>query len=92
MFLAERDNTVTFTIHATVNPMGPIDDILKQIGLQLISKASTGNFSADAEDASNFSIHNLNTCVFIGGCVVQLNPDKYAEAITTNHVSVVIPP
>lgn len=72
--------------------MGPIDEILKQLGLQLISKASTGNFTADAEDQHTSIIHNVNKGVFVGGSVVQLTPDEYAEAILTDHVSVFIPP
>ena len=74
-----------------MNPIGPIE-ILKQIGLQLISKASTGNFTADAEDQHTSTLHDVNKGVFVGGSVVQLTPDEYSEAILTNHVSVFIPP
>ena len=90
--LAKRDNAVNFSINAIVNPIGPIDEILKQIGLQLISKASTGSFTADAEDQHTSTIHNVNKGVFVGGSVVTLTPDEYSEAILTNHVSVFIPP
>lgn len=87
--LAERDNTVTFSIHMTVNPMGPIAEILRQLGMHLIASASTGNFGAGTEDLDTAQTHNLSTSVFIGGQVVQLTPDEY---VTTEHVSVTIQP
>ena len=89
--LAERGNAVNFSINAIVDPMGPIDEILKQLGLQLISKASTGNFTADAEDQHTATVHDVKNGVFIGGSVIQLTPEEYSEAILTNHVSVFLP-
>ena len=91
--LAERDNAVNFSIHATVDPVGPIAEILKQLGMQLIANAATGNFTAAADDLDTAQTHNLSTSVFIGGQVAQLTPDEYAGgAITTEHVFVTIQP
>ena len=89
--LAEKENAVNISINAIVNPMGPIE-VLKQLGLQIICKAATGNFTAEAVDQHTSMFHDVSKGVFIGGSVAQMTSEEYSEAIMTNHVSVFIPP
>ena len=90
--LAEKENAINVSINAIVNPIGPIDEILKQLGLQIICKAATGNFTAEAVDQHTTIFHDVNKGVFIGGSVIRMTSEEHSEAIMTNHVSVFIPP
>jgi hypothetical protein len=58
-----------------IQPTGRIQDIIQQLGLQIISRAALMQYEVTSVDGTGL-IPNLQDAEFIGGRVARLPPDQ----------------
>ena len=62
-----------------VQPLGHAQDVIQQLGLQLISKAARVEYEVSSVNTATGEMHRLDDAVFIGGKLAKLTPDEFAE-------------
>ena len=71
-----------------VQPMGHSQDVVQQLGLQLISKAARVEHEITSFNTATGEVHRLDDAVFIGGKLAKLTPDEFAETKEINSMTV----
>ena len=56
--------------------MGRTQDIIQQLGLQIISRAALMHYETTSVDGATGLVHSLDDAEFIGGRVARLPPDQ----------------
>jgi hypothetical protein len=68
-----------------IQPTGRTQDILQQLGMQIISRAALMHYEVTSVDGTGL-IHSLQDAEFIGGRVARLPPD---QAGSSNEATIV---
>ena len=75
----------------TVNANGPIHEVLKHIGMQIIAQAETNRFSASTVDSRLRRQFDLQDSTFIGGHIIKVDSSLWADAIVADSIYVKFP-
>ena len=86
--LADRENTIQYVLHIKAPNTGHIQHVLRQLGADIIAKATLLEFDAKANDVTTRLPHRVTNGELLGGHVVQLEPTRYSECIHTNLICV----
>ena len=84
----EDDQSISFTLNMAVNTKGPIHEVLKHIGMQIIAQAETHRFSASAVDSRLHRQFDLQDSTFIGDRIIKVDTSAWADAIVADSVYV----
>ena len=71
--------------------MGHAQDVVQQLGLQIISKAALMQHEISSFSEVTGEVHRLDDAVFIGGKVAKLNPGAFSETTVVNSMTVWLP-
>ena len=87
----DEDQPISFTLNMTVNANGPIHEVLKHIGMQIIAQAETNRFSASTVDSRLRRQFDLQDSTFIGGHIIKIDSSLWADAIVADSIYVKFP-
>ena len=87
----EEDQVLSVTLNMTVNANGPIHEVLKHIGVQIIAQAETNRFSASTVDSRLRRQFDLQDSTYIGGRVIKVDSSLLADAIVADAIYVKFP-
>ena len=86
--LASKDNTVAVTVVMKAQPMGHAQDVVQQLGLQIISKAALMQHEITSVNEVTGEVHRLDDAVFIGGKIAKLSSLPFSEATLVNGMTI----
>ena len=68
--------------------MGHAQDVVQQLGLQIISKAALTQREITSFNEVTGEVRRLDDAVFIGGKIAKLNPEPFSETTVVNSMTV----